>query len=61
MTDVIRPSDANHSHPSEAHRAACPVCHPDKTVPELNEAYRRVKAAEQAHVDLDDAIYGRNG
>jgi hypothetical protein len=26
-------------HPSEAHKAACPVCNPTKTVPELNLAY----------------------
>jgi len=30
-----------HSHPSTAHKAGCPVCNPGKTVPELNEAYRQ--------------------
>jgi hypothetical protein len=26
-------------HPSAAHQAACPLCNPTKTVPELNQAY----------------------
>lgn len=38
-----------HTHPSPAHRAACPVCHPDKTVPELNEAYRQEVRYQQDH------------
>ena len=29
-----------HTHPSAAHRAACPVCNPNKTVPQLNDDYR---------------------
>lgn len=29
-----------HNHASSAEKAACPVCNPDKTVPQLNDAYR---------------------
>jgi len=45
-----------HNHPSAAHRDACPVCNPDRTVPQLNEAFRhsnellaRETAAALAH------------
>jgi hypothetical protein len=27
-------------HPSESHKAGCPICNPTKTVPQLNDAYR---------------------
>lgn len=45
MTDTLRSSDerptpGEHGHPTTAHRDACPVCNPDKTVPQLNEAFR---------------------
>ena len=32
--------NGEHTHPSAAHRAACPVCNPNKTVPQLNDDYR---------------------
>jgi len=28
-----------HYHPTAAHKEACPLCRPNKTVPELNAAY----------------------
>jgi hypothetical protein len=45
MTDPL-PED-EHKHPSPAHKAACPVCNPGKTVPELNEAYRQETRYQQ--------------
>lgn len=44
---VVQTSDENHSHPSAAHKAACPVCNPDKTVPQLNAAYAQVSSNER--------------
>lgn len=35
-----------HQHSSPAHRAACPVCNPNKTVPELNHAFSRYMAVQ---------------
>lgn len=52
MTDRTLPED-EHTHPSPAHRAACPVCHPDKTVPELNEAYRQEVRYQQSTLTSD--------
>lgn len=39
-------TEDEHSHPSPAHKAACPVCNPDKTVPQLNAAYAQVSSNE---------------
>ena len=40
LTSDERPTPGEHGHPTTAHRDACPVCNPDKTVPQLNDAYR---------------------
>jgi hypothetical protein len=40
-------TEDEHKHPSPAHKAACPVCNPGKTVPELNEAYRQETRYQQ--------------
>lgn len=40
ITPDDRVSPGEHGHPTTAHRDACPVCNPDKTVPQLNEAFR---------------------
>lgn len=40
MSESTPVTPDEHTHPSVAHRDACPVCNPDNTVPELNEAFR---------------------
>lgn len=42
----------DHTHPSPAHKAGCPVCNPDKTVPELNDAYRASNDLLERAVDF---------
>lgn len=46
MTQGLVCAADNSSHPSEAHKAACPACNPDKTVPELNRAFE-LKSSKQ--------------
>jgi hypothetical protein len=40
-----------HTHPSPAHRDACPVCNPDKTVPELSAAYAQRTSNSKVYED----------
>jgi len=51
---VARTSE-EHTHPTEAHKAACPVCNPDKTVPELNTAYAQ-RTSKPSNEQLEEAL-----
>jgi hypothetical protein len=62
MPAEVNTSD-EHTHPSEAHKAGCPVCNPDKTVPQLNAAYVALTSKELPvdQTDIDIALETAQG